>query len=65
MPTHSLREPDNVVYLRCDALAVRVEKIGDEAEFGLACRIEDYRLIQNSRQQLSSTDRDPERNGVI
>src|ERR1039458_5024443 len=50
VPTHSLQVPDGVVYLRCDALAVRVEKIGEEAEFGLACRIEDYCLIQSKRE---------------
>ena len=57
VPTHSLQGADDVMYLRCDALAVRVEKIGDETEFGLACRIEDYCLIQNTRDglYLSST----------
>jgi len=53
VPTHSLADADDVVYLRCAALAVRVEKIGDEAEFGLACRIEDYCLVPAKREGLS------------
>ena len=57
VPTHSLQDPDEVVYLRCDALAVRVEKIGDETAFGLACRIEDYCLIvQSTRDGLHLQD---------
>lgn len=56
VPTHSLEDPDNVVYLRCDALTVRVEKIGENTQFGLACRIEDYHLIQNPRANLRLQD---------
>jgi len=54
VPTHSFENPDDVVYLRCSALAVRVEKIGDE--FGLACRIEDYCLIQPAREGAQRAD---------
>jgi len=45
MPAHTSQDPDETVYLRCDAQAVRVEKIGSGEEFGLACRIEDYRIV--------------------
>jgi hypothetical protein len=45
MPTHGSWDPDDVAYLRCCAYAVRVEKIGDRPEFGVACRIEDYQLV--------------------
>ena len=45
VPTHNAQDPGDVVYLRCSTLAVRVEKTGVGAQFGLACRIEDYSLI--------------------
>jgi len=45
VPAHDRRYPEDVVYLRCKIRAVRVEAIPDSAEFGLACRIEDYRII--------------------
>ncbi|MEO8597671.1 MAG: hypothetical protein ABI759_30405 [Candidatus Solibacter sp.] len=45
VPTHQSGDPHGVIYLRCRALAVRVEKVGDGDEFGLACRIEDYSVI--------------------
>jgi hypothetical protein len=53
VPTHGSRDPNDVAYLRCLAQAVRVEKIGDSPEFGLACRIEDYRLIYVAGPQLT------------
>ena len=53
VPTHGSRDPSDVAYLRCCAQAVRVEKIGDSTEFGLACRIEDYRLIHVAGPQLA------------
>ena len=56
VPTHSSQYPDDVVYLRCRAQAVRVEKIGAGSEFGLACRIEEYRIIHvsNKGQRLEN-----------
>lgn len=48
VPTHSSQDPDDVVYLRCSAQAVRVEQIGAGGEFGLACRIEDYCVIHST-----------------
>jgi hypothetical protein len=48
VPTHSPHDPDDVVFLRCNALALRVEKLGTAAEFGIACRIEDYSLIRGT-----------------
>jgi hypothetical protein len=52
VPTHGSRDTGDVAYLRCRAQAVRVEKIGDGTGFGLACRIEDYRLIHVAGPQL-------------
>ena len=49
VPTHSSQDPEDVVYLRCNAQAMRVEKIETGAEFGLACRIEDYFVIHGKR----------------
>jgi hypothetical protein len=45
IPTHASLDPDEVVYLRCHAQAVRVESLGDGTGFGLACQIEDYCLL--------------------
>jgi hypothetical protein len=50
VPTHSSQDPDGVVYLRCNAQAVRVEKLGAGAGFGLACRIEDYCVVHGTRK---------------
>jgi hypothetical protein len=52
IPTHASQDPDDVVYLRCNAHAARVESLGDGAGFGLACRIEDYRLIPGAGSSL-------------
>jgi hypothetical protein len=52
VPTHTPQDPDDVAYLRCRARAVRVEKIGDGTEFGLACRIEDYCLVYGADIRL-------------
>jgi c-di-GMP-binding flagellar brake protein YcgR len=50
VPTHNSQDPDDVVYLRCRAQAVRVEQIRAGAEFGLACRIEDYCVIHGTHR---------------
>lgn len=50
VPTHNSQDPDDIVYLRCRAQAVRVEKIEAGAEFGLACRIEDYCVIHGTHR---------------
>ena len=52
VPVHRSQDPDDVVYLRCRAQAVRVEKIGGTSEFGVACQIEDYCLICGASPQL-------------
>ena len=52
VPGHGSPDPDDVVYLRCRAQAVRVEKIEGSSEFGLACRIEDYCVIRSSGSRL-------------
>ena len=65
VPAHRSQDPDDVVYLRCRARAVRVENIGSGNEFGVAFRIDDYCLIrrvsprlrlQECRQVLRRTD---------
>ena len=48
IPTHTSQDPGGVAYLRCRAQAVRVEKFEAAAEFGIACRIEDYSLVRGS-----------------
>jgi hypothetical protein len=48
IPTHTLASED-VMSLRCRAQVLRVEKMACGEEYGLACRIEDYRLIHNLR----------------
>lgn len=48
VPTHNLQDPENVAYLRCSAQVLRVEKIGTGAEFGIACRIEDYTVMHGT-----------------
>lgn len=47
VPTHSTGDPNDVIYLSCRARAVRVEEIAGGQEFGVACRIEEYRVIPN------------------
>ena len=49
VPTHNAQNPEEVVYLRCSAQALRVEKLGAGAKFGIACRIEDYCVIHPPR----------------
>ena len=51
VPAHDPRRPDDVVYLRCQVRVVRVEAAPTSAEFGLACRIEDYRVIYAPRPE--------------
>ena len=55
VPTHSSGDPDDVVYLRCSAQAVRVEKVLSGAEFGLACRVDDYCVIHGHPKVQGST----------
>ncbi len=45
-PSHNKEKKDTFLCLRCQALVVRVETISRSARFGLACRIEHYRVIQ-------------------
>lgn len=52
MPTHGSPYPDDLAYLRCHALAVRVETIEGSSEFGLACLIEDYCVIRGASPGL-------------
>jgi hypothetical protein len=54
VPPHRSQDPDDKLYLRCRAQVVRVERLGIGAEFGLACRFDDYRVLRgiSPRQQL-------------
>jgi hypothetical protein len=49
VPTHNAQDPDDVVYLRCSAQALRVEKLGAGTKYGIACRIEDYYVVHGAR----------------
>ena len=46
VPTHRSPNSNDVVYLRCRARAVRAEKIG--ADYGIACRIEQYHVTRGA-----------------
>jgi hypothetical protein len=52
VPTHISRSHDDVLFLRCQTQVVRVEKLEAIEEYGLACRIEDYRLIHTAGRQI-------------
>ena len=47
VPTHNELNPADMVYLHCHAVVVRVEQTADEHGFGMACRIEDYRVVMD------------------
>ena len=48
VPAHRSQTSNDVLFLRCRAKAVRVEKIGGDLGFGLACRFDDYRVIRGA-----------------
>ena len=52
VPTHSSRNHDDVLFLRCQTQVVRVEKLEAGEAYGFACRIEDYRLIHAAARQI-------------
>jgi PilZ domain len=52
IPTH-MRDGEDVMSLRCRAQVIRVEKVGAGEQYGLACRIEDYRVIHIPRDEAS------------
>src|SRR6185369_13755858 len=51
IPTHE-SDCHAVISLRCRAQVIRVEKIDCGEQYGLACRIEDYRLIHAAREEV-------------
>jgi hypothetical protein len=53
VPAHRSQNPDDVLYLRCRAKAVRVEKIGGGPDFGLACQFQDYRVVRGVAEPLA------------
>lgn len=59
VPAHNSQDPDDVVYLRCNAQAVRVETIRAGAEFGLACRVHDYCIIHGNVRGFQTPGRRP------
>jgi PilZ domain len=50
VPVHDRGRSGDAVYLRCRVLALRIEPGPTGADFGLACRIEDYQVIHGSGQ---------------
>jgi hypothetical protein len=48
VPTHISRSCEDVLFLRCKAQVVRVERMDAGEGYGFACRIEDYRLIHSA-----------------
>jgi PilZ domain len=46
VPAHNPNDPHDVLYLRCRARVLRLEKAAIGDDFGLACRIEDYSVIR-------------------
>jgi hypothetical protein len=48
VPAHRSQDPDDVVHLRCHARVVRVEEIAAGIAFGVACRMEDYRVTRGA-----------------
>ncbi len=65
VPTHRSQDPDDVVYLRCRARALRVEKIGAGTEFGVACRIDGYCLIRNAERGCGLQETGMSSNGSL
>jgi len=59
LPTHGFQHTEDVVYLRCRAQALRVEKVGAGREFGLACRIEDYCVIRRADPMAAASGKRP------
>jgi hypothetical protein len=53
VPSH-LPDCKELMSLRCRAQVIRVEKIDGSAQYGFACRIEDYRLIHACKEFDSS-----------
>jgi hypothetical protein len=48
VPTHISRNFDDVLLIRCQAWVLRAEPAGVGEGYGLACRIEDYCLINGA-----------------
>ena len=49
---HRFLGSNDVIYLRCRARAVRVEEIDAGLEFGVACRIEEYRVVRREGSSI-------------
>ena len=60
VPANWTQDPDDVLYLRCRAQAVRVEKVGAGTSFGVACRFDDYRVIRGLCRQPQSPEKGTE-----
>jgi hypothetical protein len=45
VPSYNPKSPNGIVHLRCRVEAVRIEQINGGLDFGVACRIDDYRVI--------------------
>jgi hypothetical protein len=57
VPTHSSFGVGAAAYLRCRAQVVRVEQTETSGHFGVACTIEDYRLVYGSAEQTRLASR--------
>ena len=52
IPAYNLKKPEEVIQLHCRVQAARVERMDSGDEFGLACRIKDYRVIRGTCEPL-------------
>jgi hypothetical protein len=58
VPNHIVNRARDVLCLRCRAQVLRVEKTGHGDEYGLACRIESYRVLHgNVSEAMPGSDR--------
>jgi hypothetical protein len=58
IPAH-VPDSDETLSLRCRAQVIRVERMDDDDRFGLACRIEDYRLVRRPAAPRDSAPSSP------
>lgn len=49
LPAHNTQKANDLLYLHCRVVAVRVEELESGVAFGLACRIEDYSVVHTRR----------------
>jgi hypothetical protein len=47
IPAHRLDRSDQGAELECQVQVVRVDPVSEDGDFGIGCKIEDYRLTRN------------------